>query len=739
MGYVGYFYVESKSYKLRYGDGNHFVKFTEWGKANLSTDIMGITRAIWLSKMMNELVPETTGIGACRDNRERDSVMFLQKRMNKYGKYMEITEFGQGGRRGFIVIPEGSESQGWRQCISQLGRLLKHLNLVRDANEKKTVRSVPTRAVVPGRTFADVVEGKQLLGQRCGEQVVKPLVEVQSEKSLVNLAGEKIKVAGEGLPKTIMEGAQIKEVTAGNHAMQQMKNLEYFSKEDFTRGLKEILISFQKEIASCLYKLEMGCESKKSTGQVRELVGQVDLNCVKGGTTSQAGLGISKPSQVLESVDQPTRQQITNRYHKIYVRRHPPRRQLRWRPKLKGRKEQIGSEEVSKTCRSSSSEQIAEAKTTDTVDGSGGHDTKAVFGCSVSAEEAPGGVAVVEFDGQGDNEAERADEQFAGHFVDTEVVGQTGGQQTKVIVFAGDIAGAAEEVKAGGQTVERVEEVNLSHIVEAEAANKIEGQEVQLLDTTGDIAGAIEEMESGGQEAERAEDGIISHTEAVGGVGKLGGQEVQVLDIAGDTAGVSAVTVEVPEGADDENFSYIRVVGVLGQGMEELGEERGVEKGPGDGNKDEGEAGEKRQLTRVMQKPPIDISEGAGSSNDNGPCPGMFEKERNLGAEKFVNGEDGSAGSIPVSRSWVIDSCIEFYPKIGVTCEGENDKMEALLNDIEASREQPVTEMGGIFSCVTATRGSRELKSLDCSVNYDKGLSKAKQGKGRGRGRHGGL
>jgi hypothetical protein len=110
--------------------------------------------------------------------------------------------------------------------------------------------------------------------------------------------------------------------------MQQMKNLEYLSKEDFTCGLKEILISFQKEIASCLYKLEMGCESKKSTGQVRELAGRVDFNCVKGGTTSQAGPGISKPSQVLESVDQPTRQQIINRYHKIYVRRHPPRRQL---------------------------------------------------------------------------------------------------------------------------------------------------------------------------------------------------------------------------------------------------------------------------------------------------------------------------------------------------------------------------------------------------------------------------
>ena len=64
--------------------------------------------------------------------------------------------------------------------------------------------------------------------------------------------------------------------------------------------------------------------------------------------------------------------------------------------------------------------------------------------------------------------------------------------------------------------------------------------------------------------------------------------------------------------------------------------------------------------------------------------------------------------------------------------------MEALLNDIEDSRKQLVTELGGSFACVSTTRGSRALKRLDCSVNYDKGLSEVKQGKGR-RGRHGGL
>ena len=69
MGYVGYFYVESKSFELRVGDGNQNIKLTEWGRMNLSTVYIGETRLVWLVKMMNELVSETTGIAACRDHR----------------------------------------------------------------------------------------------------------------------------------------------------------------------------------------------------------------------------------------------------------------------------------------------------------------------------------------------------------------------------------------------------------------------------------------------------------------------------------------------------------------------------------------------------------------------------------------------------------------------------------------------------------------------------------------------
>ena len=119
---------------------------------------MGEARLVWLLKMMNELVSETTGIGACRDHRMGGLIMFPQKRMNKHAKFMEIIEYGRGGRRSFVVIPEGREVQGWRHCILQMGWLVKYLNQVRDTVMKKL--PVQSRAVVPSQTFADVVEGK---------------------------------------------------------------------------------------------------------------------------------------------------------------------------------------------------------------------------------------------------------------------------------------------------------------------------------------------------------------------------------------------------------------------------------------------------------------------------------------------------------------------------------------------------------------------------------------------------
>jgi hypothetical protein len=34
-------------------------------------------------------------------------LLMLWKRQNHYGHFLEITEYGKGGRRSYIIIPEG--------------------------------------------------------------------------------------------------------------------------------------------------------------------------------------------------------------------------------------------------------------------------------------------------------------------------------------------------------------------------------------------------------------------------------------------------------------------------------------------------------------------------------------------------------------------------------------------------------------------------------------------------------
>jgi hypothetical protein len=126
------------------------------------------------------------------------------------------------------------------------------------------------------------------------------------------------------------------------------------------------------------------------------------------------------------------------------------------------------------------------------------------------------------------------------------------------------------------------------------------------------------------------------------------------------------------------------------------------------------------------------LSDGGGSFAGDKSDTCVMESEEVLGVGNSEVGDEGLEDIIPeiVSNSWVVESCLEFYPKVGITCEGEEKNMEMLLEGIENTRQQPVVEKGGIS---TSPRG------FDCYVNYDRGMADGQQGKGRGRGRLGVL
>ncbi len=95
MGYLGYFYVECKSFEIRYGVGN--VRFAEKSKGIFLAVGIGFQSLVWLVKTMEVMIKEDNLKEFCRSFRVGDIVYIVQKRQNNHGKFLELADYGVEG------------------------------------------------------------------------------------------------------------------------------------------------------------------------------------------------------------------------------------------------------------------------------------------------------------------------------------------------------------------------------------------------------------------------------------------------------------------------------------------------------------------------------------------------------------------------------------------------------------------------------------------------------------------
>jgi hypothetical protein len=75
-------------------------------------------------------------------------------------------------------------------------------------------------------------------------------------------------------------------------------------------------------------------------------------------------------------------------------------------------------------------------------------------------------------------------------------------------------------------------------------------------------------------------------------------------------------------------------------------------------------------------------------------------------------------GDDPMSTEWVIERIRGFCKVVGMSCPGFEDKLMDLFNVIEAHRYSDRVRHDNNLSAI-GNRGQREVKRLECSVNYD--------------------
>jgi hypothetical protein len=100
----------------------------------------------------------------------------MQRKKNSHGNFLELSEYGGKGRRSFVIIPEGHEGKGWKDCRSQLQRLKMHYEKDRE-----------------GVSTGVVSEGRKQKRQSCGEtKESQPVGTLARRSYAAAVVGEKV-------------------------------------------------------------------------------------------------------------------------------------------------------------------------------------------------------------------------------------------------------------------------------------------------------------------------------------------------------------------------------------------------------------------------------------------------------------------------------------------------------------------------------------------------------------------
>jgi hypothetical protein len=114
MGYLGYFYVETKSFEF-HSNVQGGVQLAEKSRGKVRSVIMAWPTIFWLVSAWEYLTKSKTIRENWRTFRFGCLAYVVQRRNNLHGNFLELSEYGGKGR-SFVIILEGIEGKRWEDC-----------------------------------------------------------------------------------------------------------------------------------------------------------------------------------------------------------------------------------------------------------------------------------------------------------------------------------------------------------------------------------------------------------------------------------------------------------------------------------------------------------------------------------------------------------------------------------------------------------------------------------------------
>jgi hypothetical protein len=152
MGFRGWCVVESKHFVLDVKGGSSGLNISETCRGVTRSILLGRKNSFWLLDTVVELLSANNSSAFWRKSRDFPGI-YAQRCVNKHGRFLTIEDYGDGRRRGVILVPEGRKGEGWEafrlELLSAVNYMKKVSNGVAAQSKKK---HDPTLARPPAPT-----------------------------------------------------------------------------------------------------------------------------------------------------------------------------------------------------------------------------------------------------------------------------------------------------------------------------------------------------------------------------------------------------------------------------------------------------------------------------------------------------------------------------------------------------------------------------------------------------------
>jgi hypothetical protein len=145
------FSVEAKRFSFSVKSEGSVLRLEDRRKGFCGVIFLGLQGSAWLLATVEE-ASEASSKDFVKYLREDVKVLMARGGENKSGRFLEVTVFAEGGRKGAIWLPKGRKGGGWARVAGELRKMINFLG--------------PKVRLVHSETFAS--EGKQLRGASSG-------------------------------------------------------------------------------------------------------------------------------------------------------------------------------------------------------------------------------------------------------------------------------------------------------------------------------------------------------------------------------------------------------------------------------------------------------------------------------------------------------------------------------------------------------------------------------------------